>query len=192
MSILINVVTPSVSWLMSDGRATNKLTGEVVSESLQKFESLNSRLYVGYIGSFELAKASLNYLREQLHGELPDLTVERVVSCLSPIMKMERSDTSFQVQFLVTGISDHSTMISAHISNEGEVSWQIPTKKIFKTKILCNSIFEDINLETFILRESACGLPPEAAIRNGMSKVIEAYSLRDKTVNNTTFFQAIR
>ena len=64
MSVVANVLCSFASWVAYDGRSSRN--GEIISESTDKAEMINSSVCVGYTGSLELAELVVLNLKEHV------------------------------------------------------------------------------------------------------------------------------
>ena len=105
MSIVINVLSREHSWIASDGLQKNAGTGEIVSETLQKYEVLNPKLCIGYTGHYEVARRVVDYVKtlcpdiEHANVELAADFAKQIVDCAVQQIGM------IDAQFVVTGVT---------------------------------------------------------------------------------------
>lgn len=188
MSIVLNVVSKSRAWIMSDGLAKDSKTGKKISGSLKKFEPLNPKLYIGYTGILEVAKDTVANLRS-LCPVLESATVETATAYTIKILEQYTSDI-VPAQFLFTGLSDNGSFATATIKGDLSVDLLVPDAYGMQTVVLYK-IYNG-GLERDIEGFLAKGLPVDDAVRRGMSKTVQRASLQDPFVNRTTFFEIIK
>lgn len=189
MSIVLNVVTPTTSWIMSDGLAVNEDDPKRSSGSLKKFELIHPKLCVGFTGVYEVAVDLLSNLRRLCPG-IESATVEQIASYSIAILREFPDSPTRNTQFLFTGISDSGDFSSVTLDGNLTADVLTPTKQSFRVTALyhteCSNFTE--NISSFI----HAGLPLNQAVRKGMARTINQTALKDPTVNRTTFFQEIR
>ncbi len=188
MSIVLNLVTPTVSWVMSDGLATSGETKGKISGSLKKFEMLHPKLCIGYTGIYEVAKELVATLY-RLYPDIRFATVEKALDYSVAIMKEARLDAEKTAQFLFTGISDGGGLASATLSSTLTTELFVPTEKEYRTVSLCHTT--DGNFLESIIAFREKGAPLAQAVKKGMARAINQVALEDSSVNRTTFFQEI-
>lgn len=188
MSIVLNVVSKSRAWIMSDGLAKDSKTGKKISGSLKKFELLNPKLYIGYTGTLEVAKDTVANLRS-LCPALESATIETAVAYTIKILKKYTSDI-VPAQFLFTGLSDDGSFATAAIKGDLSLDLLAPDAYGMRTAVLHKDYSGGLerDIEGFLAK----GLPVDDAVKRGMSKTVQRVSLRDPFVNRTTFFEIIK
>ena len=90
MSVVANVLCSFASWVAYDGRYSRN--GEIISESTDKAEMINSSVCVGYTGSLELAELVVLNLKEHVTGisDMKSDMVAQAIKLLLPNLKGRR------------------------------------------------------------------------------------------------------
>lgn len=115
MSLVINVVTLTRSFTISDGRARNFKTGVIVSETLPKLEKLTPSVTIGFTGTLEPAREVIARFRA-----LPNAAELKYSDEIAPVIfglaaQLPGSDT---LQLLVTGPASCGSMASFTANSE--------------------------------------------------------------------------
>lgn len=189
MSIVLNVVSPTTSWIMSDGLVVDTNTGKIVDCSFQKFQPLHERLYVGYTGVRELASDVVSNFK-RLYPHIETATIESSSYVFLEIIKEIKNKFDVTAQFLFTGISDSGNFASAVIRTDLSFEMFIPSSDGLRTVVLHNN--GDPDLTNNILRYIQQGLKVDQAIQKGMTDTVNQVSEVDPSVNRTTFFKIIQ
>lgn len=115
MSLVINVVTLTRSFTISDGRARNSKTGVIVSETLPKLEKLTPSVTIGFTGTLEPAREVIARFRA-----LPNAAELKYSDEIAPVIfglaaQLPGSDP---LQLLVTGSASHGSMATFTANSE--------------------------------------------------------------------------
>lgn len=126
MSIVLNVLCESVSWIAFDGRATRN--GTIVTESQEKAVLINPFVAVGYTGILEVASNVIHILRNHVRNvqNMPsDVVAEVIQQLLATSNESENPSTSF----LISGINRDHCMATYTLGTRHELQAITPNKK---------------------------------------------------------------
>lgn len=115
MSLVINVVTLTRSFTISDGRARNSKTGVIVSETLPKLEKLTPSVTIGFTGTLEPAREVIARFRA-----LPNAAELKYSDEIAPVIfgLASRLPGSAPLQLLVTGPASCGSMATFTANSE--------------------------------------------------------------------------
>jgi hypothetical protein len=186
MSIVINLVSKSRSWIMSDGRAVGAENSDIKSENIQKFTKLSDRLIVGYTGNYNIARYVIEELRKsEIRLSFP---VESIVKQIDDKLNSLQFENGDHVQFVVTGLSSNGYFASATCGRPGkEIGYYYPDEKL-RDVILYNR--RSGNLDKYVER-SRRNYVGDKAIMEAMKRLIEDVSKHDLSVNTVTYFDVL-
>lgn len=114
MSIVLNVLTLSKSYVAYDGRAQRD--GLIVSEHVKKAEKVNNFVCIGFTGVLELASDVLRILRNNVVG-IETMRSNMVAAAVQSILNLPNAP-KLSGAFLVTGINDVSQMATYTIDSQ--------------------------------------------------------------------------
>ena len=182
MSIVLNVVTPYASWIVTDGRATTK---DAVYENVRKCQSFGNRFYIGYTGTLEYAEAAMELLR--LNCTNPKTAaLEDVTAYLLVVSRHLRTVRKDDAQFIITGPRKDGQLGSCTISKSCEYQVHYPAGDEIKVTTL--SPLEDFHATQYF-RPCPTGMPFELYLRSTMKEVVSCAAELDDSINtNTTFY----
>ena len=189
MSIVINVISNTSSWIASDGLHRDSSTGNIINADLQKFEILNPHLCIGYTGCYEDARKVVDYLKvecPQIERATSDLAAQYTKALLDEAV---RQVSSFDAQFVVTGTLATHQIASFAIKREKEIEALLCAPGEYRFVILNNLCFG--SLEKMILRRSRHGIITESAILAGMRDLIRDTARYDNSVNTHMHYHRV-
>ena len=169
MSIVINVLSREHSWIASDGLQKNAGTGEIVSETLQKYEVLNPKLCIGYTGHYEVARRVVDYVKtlcpdiEHANVELAADFAKQIVDCAVQQIGM------IDAQFVVTGVTSNNQMASFIVRPSAPVQKIQSLNGTPQFVILHNNLKDDLGS---LIRADKNGRYSDTAVLTGMKELI--------------------
>jgi len=188
MSIVINVLSREHSWIASDGLQKNAGTGEIVSETLQKYEVLNPKLCIGYTGHYEVARRVVDYVKtlcpdiEHANVELAADFAKQIVDCAVQQIGM------IDAQFVVTGVTSNNQMASFIVRPSAPVQKIQSLNGIPQFVILHNNLKDDLGS---LIRADKNGRYSDTAVLTGMKELIHRTARVDEFVNDVMFHHRI-
>ncbi len=189
MSIVINVLSHTSSWIASDGLQLDSETGRVIRTDLQKYEILNPHLCIGYTGCYEHARQIVDYLK-QLCPNIGEAYADLAVQYIKAIFdEATRQVEGFNAQFVLTGALPTHQIASYTIKCDQQIEkfTCMPREHRF---IILNNLCVG-NLEKMILYRSHHRGITEEAILAGMRDLIRDTARYDRSVNTHMTFHRI-
>lgn len=184
MSIVLNVVTPYASWIVTDGRGVTKTA---INEHVRKCQPFGNRFFIGYTGTLEYAEAAMELLR--LNCTNPEtVTLEDVTAYLLVITRALRTVRKDDAQFVVTGPRKDGQLGSCTISKSCEYQVHYPADG--EIKVLTLSPLEDFDATQYF-RPCPPGMPFELYIRSTMAEVVSRAAKQSDSINTNTAFYVI-
>lgn len=178
MSIVLNILTPSKSYVAYDGRA--RRNGSIVNEHVKKAEMVNDLVCVGFTGILELASDVLRILRNNVVGigEMPSNTVADAVLAILNLPNAPK----FSGTFLITGVNEAGQMasytIAADLTARSYIAAEGKLQLIQLGGDHCETTFDEF-FQLYTRGQSAQAI---------MREFIEYVAQHDDSVNTTVKF----
>lgn len=185
MSIVLNLVTPTTSWLMTDGRG---IKNGVVLENIRKSQKLNPWIRIAYTGRLEFAEAAVDALHQNIKN-IETAKLEDILQCLEVVTRPLRESREDWAQFLITGVCQSGALGSCTLSTKGDMQKYYPTNAEFKiAALLPNNPIDPIRFIT------PC--PPNTSldkhIERCMSNAVHHAAALNHSVDTNMSFYIIR
>ncbi len=178
MSLVLNILSDSKSYVAYDGRA--KRDGRIISETVVKAEMVNRQVCIGFTGILELASDVMRALRTNVVG-IEQMPSNAVAAAVLAILKLPNAP-KFSGTFLITGINEVGQMASYTIAGGLTVSSYIAEKGELRLIQLggdsCDTTFSEF------CKLNACGQGEQAIMR----EFIEHVAQHDDSVNSNVRF----
>ena len=144
MSVVCNVVTTTSSWLVSDGRGIN---GSVLTDNVQKYRMINSRLCVGFTGVLEVALSLIDRIQRSSDAEaVANCRSDEYASFLHEVVQRSGFTDSLYANFVVTGPNRSGQMASYTIKFGEPMQSHIPQHQ---KELKCISLLPDGSFPNF-------------------------------------------
>lgn len=190
MSIVVNIVSQTASWIAADGRASHN--GIIVSENTPKIRKINEHVCVGYTGTLETAEKILDKLSAPERKAAFDVAdCKSVAVAICTIVNMSTIAESSKAQFVITGVNRGYKMASYSIGFDGNIHEHIPTNTDPLKTIELSNCTHGLALSDYVLPEIGTYGVCTNAMKIGMERFIEAVSKRDNSVNTNVTFLAL-
>ncbi len=178
MSLVLNILSDSKSYVAYDGRA--KRDGCIISETVVKAEMVNRQVCIGFTGILELASDVMRALRINVVG-IEQMPSNAVAAAVLAILKLPNAP-KFSGAFLITGINEAGQMASYTIAGGLTVCSYIAEKGELRLIQLggdsCDTTFSEF------CKLNARGQGERAIMR----EFIEHVAQHDDSVNSTVRF----
>ena len=182
MSVVANVVSPSASWIVYDGRAMRN--GEIVSEDVTKAKMVNKFVCVGYTGCLEVAEKVLEVLESPENAPITAVLLsDDMARNLLMILQRSIIPENLYAQFLITGINSAGKMATYAIDRSQTLHTYIPSAVgQFKISVLSTGKSQ-LDLTSYVFREINRHGTNKKTIISAMKKYICDVADEDSTVN---------
>lgn len=191
MSVVVNIVSQTASWIAADGRASQN--GIIISENTPKIKKINDRVYVGYTGTLDTAEKILAKLETPEQKKIFALAdCEGVAKAISCIVNLSAIVESAKAQFVVTGANIDGGMASYTIDFGGNLIKYLPENETALKLVVLSTGNHGVELKDYIIPEiNSHGVCSES-IKAGVKRFIAAVSKRDNSVNTNVTFLSLR
>ena len=191
MSIVLNVVTPDTSWIMSDGLVIDKNKKKVRGD-FQKYTIIHDRLIIGYTGTTEVAIKIVELIKD--HFKDTKLTVERCFNFIEPLTTYFR-DQGYIIQILITGISETGNFATFSIEEGGKISRHFPSVNKYYTSALLPKLEipreDEPDLTKYMMKKASHESDMDALVRKSMNHMLVDVSKISDSVNLKVFYHKI-
>lgn len=179
MSVVANVLCSFASWVAYDGRSSRN--GEIISESTDKAEMINSSVCVGYTGSLELAELVVLNLKEHVTG-ISDMKSDMVAQAIKLLLPNLKAPDGVFSDFLVTGINSSGLMASYTLGSNHEFFIHIPRGDELKVSVL-HSMKNTLDLTPYVSKHIQRTGFCELSIKSAFCEYIGDVAKIDPSVN---------
>ena len=189
MSIVVNVLTPSCSWVAFDGRA--QCEGKITTEFQRKAIMVNKNVCLGYTGTLEFAQQVIQNLEKHTVGvsEMKSDTIAYAIKKLLSIATDQLSDIPI-VNFLITGINSSNKLATYTLGTKFSIHEHIPSEH----QCLCTVLYSaqnSLDFPSYMRQKMRSGFITEDMITTAIRNYIIAVSQIDTSVNTNIMFMKI-
>ncbi len=130
MSFVIGFATPQEVIIMSDGRARNSLSREILSESYNKTRKINNNVCIGFSGIAEVSECIIDNFMKYPEINIDIINADDTAVILCEIAKIVASNVNADnIQMVIAGLdaSGKITLNSFAKCTGFQINKQIPT-----------------------------------------------------------------
>lgn len=181
MSIVVNVITSSCSWVAFDGRA--QCDGKITTEFQEKAIMINRNVCLGYTGTLEFAQQVIQNLKRHVVGvsEMKSDIIAYAIRELLSMAKSQLPDIPI-VNFLITGINSSNKLATYTLGTKFPIHEHIPSEY----QCLCTALYSaqnTLDFPSYIQQKMKSGFLTEAMVITEINNYITAVAQIDPSVN---------
>ena len=181
MSVVVNVITSSCSWVAFDGRAQRD--GKITTEFQEKAIMINNNICLGYTGTLEFAQQVIQNLREHVVG-VSEMRSDAIACSIKELLSIAKSQLEYipVVNFLITGVNSADKLATYTLGT----NFPIEKHTAQKHTCICTALFSSqntLNFPLYMQQRMPSGFFTEETIIAGIHEYITAASKIDTSVN---------
>ncbi|QGQ96214.1 hypothetical protein EHS13_15675 [Paenibacillus psychroresistens] len=192
ISILANL---NLCCVMSDGRVSNEMTGEILQEDYPQFKSYNDgSVFVACTGNIECGELFLNSV-SGLSNDFDDWIrhFELFIVDLKLQTHYQEDPSSFRIQMAFGGINSNNEIELYTLSSfDAEIIKSIPLKNKIARTFLGSTVDSSLINELFVTESKRIPLKSHHDYISTQIKLNEYVANKDNQVNKNTFSMVIK